>query len=208
MHAVHIEDVSHRFDGAWVLARLQLQIPIGGRVLLTGNNGSGKTTLLRLVSTVLRPTRGRIFLYGVDTQQNPQAARRRLALMTHQHGLYEALSALQNLQLCARLANLFGTTDAAALLARVGLAQHAHVPISGFSAGMKRRLVLARVLLLQPDLVLFDEPFSQLDTSGTALVEDVLDELAAAGTSWIMASHDPKRARRLCNLQLALSEQP
>lgn len=208
MSAVFFDNVSHRYGGSWVLLRLSLQLPLGARVLLTGGNGAGKTTLLRLMATALRPSYGEVRLFGLDAQRDAAALRRRLGLMTHQHHFYAGLSGVQNLQLVARLV---GLDDAEAhgvvadTLARVGLAAAGTAPINAYSAGMVRRLALGRMLLLRPQLALFDEPFGQLDAAGVKLVEGVLAELAAGGTTWVMSSHDVARARPLCQMQVHLA---
>lgn len=208
MSAVFFDNVSHRYGGSWVLLRLSLRLPLGARVLLTGGNGAGKTTLLRLMATALRPSYGEVRLFGLDAQRDAPALRRRLGLMTHQHHFYAGLSGVQNLRLVARLV---GLDDAEAhgvvadTLERVGLAAAGTAAISGYSAGMVRRLALGRMLLLRPQLALFDEPFGQLDAAGVKLVEDVLAELAAGGATWVMSSHDVARARPLCQMQVHLA---
>src|SRR5690606_10012853 len=145
-------------------------IPAGRITLLTGPNGAGKTTLLRLLSTALTPTRGELRLFGQPAFPHPEPLRRRLALMTHHSHLYDDLSALENLQVVAQLTGR-STSAIPSLLERVGLGRDMHRPVRDYSAGMKRRLCLGRVLLREPELALLDEPFGQLDPAGVELME-------------------------------------
>lgn len=206
MFAARLNDVSHRYGSSWVLLHVQATVPAHGRALLTGDNGSGKTTLLRLLATSLRPTHGAVSLFGRPAAPPFGQERKRLALMTHQHFFYEPLSAADNLRLVARLRCPQRLADVPELLMEVGLVRHADETVEGFSAGMKRRLALARVLLLEPELVLWDEPFGQLDQHGVALVERVLDRLSARGVAWVMATHDVERGRRLATMEIRLAQ--
>lgn len=204
MEALACSQLSQRYGARWIFARLNLSLPAGSRLLLTGENGAGKTTLLRILATALRPSRGEVRLFGQPVWPHGRCVRTRLALMTHQHYLYEALSAWENLYLVQRLAGAHAQTDIAALLRRVGLDKAQNARLVTFSAGMKRRLALARVLLLQPELVLFDEPFAQLDPEGQTLVTDVIAQMAQAGTTLVIASHDVGRTKPLCTHHLHL----
>lgn len=205
MLAARLQDISYRYAAGWVLLHVNVSLPVGGRALLVGDNGSGKTTLLRLLSTSLSPTHGQVHLFGQPAKADVRAVRQRLALMTHQHFFYEPLSAAQNLRLVAQLRRPEHTDRVHEHLAEVGLLRHADAPVGGFSAGMKRRLALARVLLLEPELILWDEPFGQLDQNGIELVERVLDRLQQRRVSWVMATHDIDRGRRHSTLEVRLA---
>ena len=201
---IEAHDISQRFAGRWVLRNLSFQVPAAATVLLTGDNGAGKTTLLRILATALRPTRGSLSLWGSNALQHLAALRRRLALLTHQHHLYDALSARQNLALAVRLAGRGSDPMLGDILAHVGLSAHADAPVGAFSAGMKRRLALAKMLLSPPELALLDEPFGQLDTAGVQLMERVLRQLKDAGATVIMSTHDIERGKALCDTHLHL----
>lgn len=203
MAAIVCDNISQRFIQRWVLVRLSMQIDVGQRVLLTGENGAGKTTLLRICATALRPTRGQITLLGQPVWPAHRQIRTRLALMTHQHYFYENLSAQENLALVARLKGRSQKT-VTQLLQRVGLAAAAHRMVVTFSAGMKRRLALARMLLVAPELVFLDEPLAQLDPNGQRLVEDVVAELAQQGCTMVISTHDIARVKPWCTHHLHL----
>ncbi|MEK7706291.1 MAG: heme ABC exporter ATP-binding protein CcmA [Myxococcota bacterium] len=203
--AIRVRDVSKRYGRRWALARLSVDIPQGSAVLLTGENGAGKTTLLRILGTAMRPTYGTIDLFGAPVGDDLERVRPRLSLMTHASYLYEDLSAHENLRMVQRLTASADRAAREAALERVGLTPHAHRPVRTYSAGMKRRLCLARMILRQPDLILLDEPFGQLDPRGVTLMEDVIREQHRAGRTLIIATHDVDRGLALCDLHLELS---
>ena len=201
---VQLNDVSHRFERRWVLARLNLTVPAGQTVLLTGDNGAGKTTLLRLIATAVRPTRGEVRLFGASSQQALAQVRQRLALMTHHHFLYEGLTATENLRLICNFSPRATAADIPTRLEHAGLAAHSEALVATFSAGMKRRLALARLLLLRPELVLLDEPFTQLDPGGVRMMEEVVLTLQRSGATLIMSTHDIERGAALATAKLHL----
>jgi heme exporter protein A len=204
MSLVELDKVSKRYGSHWALVRLSLAIPAQSAVLLTGPNGAGKTTLLRLLATALKPTRGTLRLFGAPADEHLESVRARLGLVTHKSHLYDDLSAQENLQLVARLAPRVAANRIPALLERVGLGARAHSAVRTFSAGMQRRLCLARVLLREPELVLLDEPFSQLDPEGVALVAEIIGELKRRGVTLVLSTHDIDRGLALCDLHLHL----
>lgn len=201
--AIALKDVSYRYGKRWALVRLSLEVPPGKIVLLTGRNGAGKTTLLRVLATALRPHYGTVEMLGSSPHPDPTIHRRRLALLTHQSYFYDELSSTENLKLYARLRGC-DLAKIPGLLEKVGLGQDADRPVQEYSAGMKRRLGMARLLLAEPDLALLDEPFGQLDPQGVELVEGIIQELRAQGTTLVMSTHDIQRGLSLADLHLDL----
>ena len=201
VNAVELNNVSVRFGARWALVRLTTVLPLGKTILLTGSNGAGKTTLLRTLATAIKPTRGELKVLGLDARTQPFDIRRRMSLITHGSHLYHDLTARQNLELVAELTGAdHGGLEA--LLERVGLANQADRAVAQFSAGMKRRVVIARMLLRQPDLVLLDEPFGQLDVGGVELMAGIIGELRDRGTTVIVATHNHALGRSLCELHV------
>ena len=205
MHAVRLQDVSLRFGTQWALIRLTAEFPLQKSVLLTGGNGAGKTTLLRVIATALRPTRGKLELFGVDARKDLAGVRSQLGLMTHGSHLYDDLTGLENLSIVASLTGRGNQAGLGQLLERVGLAEHANRPVRAYSAGMKRRLIVARMLLREPRLALLDEPFGQLDPAGVALMRELIGELKGRGTTLIIATHLHDLARPLCDLHMDMT---
>jgi heme exporter protein A len=130
-----------------------------------------------------------------------ERVRRSVALLGHQSYLYEALSARENLEITA---SFLGRTPAPGLLARVGLEARADDPVVSYSAGMRKRLALARVLLQEKPIVLLDEPYGELDPPGFALLDGVIRELRARGATVIMATHLVDHGRTLSDHALLL----
>jgi len=198
-----VDDVSRRFGRRWALAHVSIDIAEGDAWMLLGNNGSGKSTLLRCLATALRVHEGRIQLGGRDLWTDRHELRPAIAFLAHQTHLYDDLSARENLHVWARLGGLPSTgTDA--LIERVGLDPGRRDPVRVFSAGMRRRLALARLLLKTPRLVLLDEPFTALDPGGRELVVGVANTLRAAGATLVVATHLFEVTRRVCDQAVVL----
>ncbi|MEZ4266328.1 MAG: heme ABC exporter ATP-binding protein CcmA [Myxococcota bacterium] len=204
--AVEAVGLSRGFGSRWALAGVNLRLAGGRSLLIAGHNGAGKTTLLRLLATTLRPSAGTVHLGGVDSARDPLGARRHVAMLGHRSGLYPELSALENLTVAARLMGLGdGRTRALELLEKVGLAARANDPVREFSAGMKKRCALARVLLQDPAVVLLDEPYGQLDPSGFDLIDRFFADCRTQGRALIVATHLVERAAALLDSGLVLS---
>jgi heme exporter protein A len=187
--------------------------------MIAGPNGSGKSTLLRVLSTAIRPDGGRANVGGFDVVRQRDDIRQFSALLSHYSYLYESLTARENLEILARLGRLSrrneaGTHDGGSLaslgmtvdrvLERVGLAGRAGDNVDTYSAGMRKRLSFARVLLQKPAVAMLDEPFGQLDPAGFALVEEVVADLKRRGSTVLLATHQVDRVERFCDMKIAL----
>ena len=156
---------------------------------IEGHNGSGKSTLLRVLSTAIKPTAGQASVFGADVVREATAVRGLIAFLTHFPGLYDDLTAEENLKFaCRMLGEDFNRIPA--LLERVGLGREGRETVRTFSAGMQRRLSLARLLLQRPRLLLLDEPYNNFDPAGIALVNDVVRETREQGGSAMIVLHD------------------
>lgn len=195
---VQARDLCRRFGRRWVVARVDLDVQPGERLLVIGANGSGKSTLLNLLSTLLPITRGSLRLFGLDPVQDRAEVRRRLAIVRHAHGMYEDLSARDNLSVRASL--LGRRIDIPRVLDQVRLEDRVD-PIRAYSAGMRKRLQLAMLQFEAPELAMLDEPFSALDPAGCADVEGMIRQLPGAV---IIVSHQVERAGALCDRAILL----
>jgi heme exporter protein A len=203
--ALHLNDVSKRFGARWAVARVSYTLAEGRSLLLTGHNGSGKTTLLRLIATAMAPSSGRIEVFRKNTVDERDAVRRSVGLLSHASFLYEDLTATQNLELVARLRGLDNVKSAcSAMLDRVGLQSRSDNPVRQFSAGMRKRLAIARLLLKAPQLALLDEPFGELDPKGIVDMERLIGELQKQGTSVVLATHLIEQGQALTQERLHL----
>src|SRR5690606_16945753 len=180
--AVALHGLARRFGRRWVLRGIDLRVEPGEVVALTGRNGSGKTTLLRVCATALRPTRGTGEVFGNDLVRDADAIRELIGFLGHHPGLYDDLTAAENLVFACRMAGMPASESAVvAALEQVGLAEERKERVRGFSAGMRRRLALARLLLRPPRLLLLDEPYASFDADGILLVNRFASRIAAEG---------------------------
>ncbi len=175
--ALAARGVSRRFAYRHVLRDVTLEIAKGQVVVLVGPNGAGKTTLLRLFAGLLRPSTGSIERHGS------------VGMVAHRSMLYDALSARENLTFFARLHGLRQPKPGDELLERLGLHGRADEPIAGFSRGMIQRLALARALVFDPDILLLDEPLSNLDEATSAIVLDVFRSYRDHGRTMVIVTH-------------------
>jgi heme exporter protein A len=180
-------------------------LPQGGALMLTGHNGSGKTTLLRMLATATFPTLGSMKVLGRETRDDRMGLRREVGLLSHVSYLYEDLTAAQNLSILSKLAELGSSAaEIDALLDRVGLGQRRDNPVRQFSAGMRKRLAIARLLLKRPRLALLDEPFGELDPKGILEMEALIRELVQKGSTLVLATHLIEQGLALTNQRLHL----
>jgi heme exporter protein A len=174
------------------LRGVNLRVERGAAILIHGRNGSGKSTLIRLLAGLSAPTAGTALLFGSPSYRLTADGRRRLGLLTHQSFLYPNLTARENLAFfCA----LYRIADADRLIQRslesIGLAAAANERVRSFSRGMEQRLTIVRALLLAPDALLMDEPFTALDAEGVALTSALIDEATTSGCAVVMTAHAP-----------------
>jgi heme ABC exporter ATP-binding subunit CcmA len=187
---IQAEHLRKTYGPTVVLDDVSLELGAGQGLTLLGPNGTGKTTLLRIVATLLRPTSGRLRVAGADAVKEPDAVRSAIDMVGHGSWVYEDLSALENLRFWA----VMGGHDAGharlrAALEEVELDASADQRARTFSAGMKRRLALARVLLGRARLLLLDEPFTGLDRAGRKWLAEFLLSFKARGGALVAATH-------------------
>jgi heme exporter protein A len=195
---IEAENLARRYGRRWALADVSFKVRSGSVVMVAGRNGSGKSTLFRLLSTAIRPDGGKATIGGFELVREREDIRRTTALLSHYSYLYESLTARENLSVAA---DHLGKPRSAVmpLLERVSLGQRADDPVSTFSAGMRKRVSFARVLLQEPTLALLDEPYGQLDPEGFLLVDEVVRELKARGTTVMLATHQLERGANLAD---------
>ncbi len=183
-----------------VLRGLDFQVAQGEFVALLGPNGAGKTTFLRILATLSRPKMGEVIVAGHHLPVEAAAVRRRLGVVSHQPLLYGDLSAEQNLRFYSWM---YGVKDLdqrmGEVLHLVGLYPRRRDLVREFSRGMQQRLAIGRAILHRPDILLFDEPHTGLDQEAAAMLDGVLREIATAGRTVVMTSHDISRAADLAD---------
>jgi heme ABC exporter ATP-binding subunit CcmA len=188
--AIDAQGLARRFGARWVLRGISLQLAPGEIVGVLGANGSGKTTLLRMLGTLLRPSAGVARICGHDVIRDPDAVRHCLGFLSHTPGIYDDLTARENLKFAAMMQGLDTESKLDAALDRVGLSAVAHERARGFSAGMQRRLGLARLMLRHPRVLLLDEPYANLDADGISLMNGFLTATRAEGGAALVVLHE------------------
>jgi heme exporter protein A len=205
--AVEASGLCRRYGRRWALAEVSFEVAPGRALMIAGRNGSGKSTLLRLLATAIRPDRGSARVAGHDVREERDAVRRSTALLSHHSYHYESFTALENLQVAARfLGTRPGREALLPLLEEVALADRADDAVQTFSAGMRKRLALARTLLQEASVVLLDEPYGELDPPGFRLVDRLFGVLKKRGASILMATHLLDRGAALCDDGLVLEK--
>jgi heme ABC exporter ATP-binding subunit CcmA len=187
---IQVAGLRKAYGSTLVLDDVDLVVRTGEAVGLLGPNGAGKTTLLKILATIARPTRGRASVAGHDCVREPERVRGVVGLIAHGAHVYEDLTALENLVFWTRFAGRRVETNALrAVLGEVDLDDCADARVRTLSAGMKRRLSLARLLLHRPRVLLLDEPFSSLDQRARKWLDQYLQSFAAGGGAILMATH-------------------
>ncbi len=202
--AVRAEGLVKAFGDRKALSGVSFELPAGSFLSIFGPNGAGKTTLLRILSTLSRPSAGKLSVLGIDALENPGDLRARIGLISHKPMVYGDLSASENLEFFARL---YGTPDKGRireLLQLVELDHRRNDAARTFSRGMTQRLSIARALVNDPDLVLLDEPYSGLDPHAMQLFDELIERVRD-GRTFVMVSHDLDKGLSLCTHALVLA---
>ncbi len=196
---IHLEQAVSLIGRFPALAGVDLTVSSGEVVLLQGPNGAGKSTLLRLCSGLARLHEGSGAVLGADlaTTAGRRSVRRRVGLLGHGTALYDDLSVEQNVRFWAA-ANDSDDRDVEAAMERLGVGGRLRsVPVSGLSAGQRRRTSMAVLVCRRPLLWLLDEPHAGLDREGRDLVDDLVRQAVASGATAVIASHEIERAAGL-----------
>lgn len=203
MEAIRTEELTKIYGrkGTLALEDLTLRVAQGELFGFLGPNGAGKTTTIRILTTLLRPTKGRAWVNGHDVLEEPLEAVRQVGFMPENPGFYATLTGRQHLHYWGRLygmsrGQLDGQVDE--LLRRVGLAEAADRKAKTYSLGMKRRLAIAGALVSDPLLLILDEPSLGLDPHGMAFVRALLKELHDEGRTIFLSSHFLSEVEKIC----------
>jgi len=181
-----------------VLRGVDFRVEEGEFVALVGPNGAGKTTFLRILASLSKPNMGAISIAGYQLPGQAAAVRKVLGVVSHQPLLYGDLTAEENLKFYARMYDLAEVRDRVEeVLTMVGLKARRRDLLRQFSRGMQQRLAIARAILHDPAVLLFDEPHTGLDQEAAAMLDGVLKEVAAEGRTVVMTSHDLIRTAEL-----------
>lgn len=202
-----VRQLAKAYGLLWALRDISLDIPPGEFVALLGPNGAGKSTLLKLLAGLIHPTRGEIELDGVEISKASIALRSTVGLLAPAEHLYENLTVRENLNFFTSLyKKKLGSAAIDAALDGVDLKHRSEEIVSALSSGMKCRLSIAKWQLLEPGILLLDEPYGVLDGSGINLLEAFLTAHCRKGNIVIMASHHVARVLTLCTRAVILHQ--
>lgn len=195
---IQVRKLVKRFGLKTVLRGIDFDVQPGEFVALLGPNGAGKTTFLRILASLSRPSLGEVRVAGYRLPYESAAVRARLGVVSHLPLLYGDLTAEENLRFYGKMYNLFHLeTRITEVLELVGLEPRRRDLVRTFSRGMQQRLAIGRAVLHNPEVILFDEPYTGLDQDASAMLDDVLRSVAAKGRTVVMTSHDLARAEDL-----------
>ena len=208
--AICIENLTREFGPVRAVDGLSLEVPVGIIFGFLGPNGAGKTTTIRLLLGLLEPTAGQAQVLGYDTRTQAEEVRTRTGALLEHSGLYEQLSAEDNLEFYGRVWRMPKDERQARikeLLTHMGLWERRQEPAGNWSRGMKQKLALARALFHRPRLVLLDEPTAGIDVAAAVTVREDLEALAAReGVTVFLTTHNMAEAEKLCD-QVAVIRQ-
>ena len=197
---IEVRKLIKRFGLKTILRGLDFRVEAGEFVALLGPNGAGKTTFLRILASLSRPAMGQVCIAGYMLPAQASAVRRRLGVVSHQPLLYGDLTAEENLRFYGRMYGVPALDERIMeVLELVGLTARRRDLVRTFSRGMQQRLAIGRAVLHDPDVMLFDEPHTGLDQDASAMLDNVLREVAARGRTVVMTSHDLARTADLAS---------
>ncbi|MFA5895658.1 MAG: ABC transporter ATP-binding protein [Thermoplasmata archaeon] len=199
---VNLEGLGKDYGTFTALTSLSLGMQDGTSLGFLGPNGAGKSTTIKIMTNLIRPTRGRASLFGIDVQRDPTRALARVGAVIETPEFYGYLSPLETLAYVGRLRGMSKQeveNRSEEVLKVVKMGAWADHRIQEFSKGMKQRLAIAQALLHEPDLLVFDEPTSGLDPRGMAEVRDVIKSLKGEGRTIFMSSHLLGEVQEVCD---------
>jgi heme ABC exporter ATP-binding subunit CcmA len=196
-----LENVSKLFGSFAALRQVSVELELGQCYVLIGENGAGKSTLLRILAGLLRPSFGTVKVFSGD---EPHDARDRIGYMSHAPMLYDELTGVENLRYFASLYPGRTCLSPAEALEQVGLDPGLQRMLGQYSQGMRQRTSLARVLLAQPELLLLDEPFSNMDVESVRQMVELLARFRQSNRAIIITTHQRDSAAPIADYILAL----
>jgi heme exporter protein A len=201
---IKLENLTVRYGRTIALHQIDLELE-PGVVGVFGQNGSGKSTLLRTIAGLLRPATGSVAFEGRPVSSADEEWRRRIGYAGHQPGVYEELSVRENLELFARL-NSAEAGSVERTLEEVGLNERADDRVSTLSAGLQRRVGVARAVVHRPQVLLLDEPYANLDEDAAQRITAIVRSWSTSDRLALVATHGAKRLKAFADRGLVLSQ--
>jgi len=196
--AIEFAGLTKRFGTFVAVNRLTFSVPAGSVFGFLGPNGAGKTTTIGMLLGLIEPDEGTATIFGHDVRTDLPAALARTGALVERPSFYPYLSGRTNLRLMARIAGIDDPKRIDAALEMVDLTARANANFGGYSQGMKQRLGIAAALLLEPDLLILDEPTNGLDPAGQHEIRSLIRDLASAGRTIFLSSHLLHEVQEIC----------
>jgi ABC-2 type transport system ATP-binding protein len=200
--AVVVRSLYKRYDTKVAVAGIDLEVPRACFFGLVGPNGAGKTTMIRMLTGLLRPDAGQVWVEGIDVWTNPVVAKARIGVLPDEFRLFDRLSGAELLEYCGLLRGMAPQLVAersAELLEVLGLADAAATLVIDYSTGMRKKIALASALLHAPEVLFLDEPFEAIDPVSTRTLRTVLERFTDTGNTIVFSSHVMEVVERLCD---------
>ncbi len=196
--AIIVENLRYRYGSLVAVDGISFKVARQEILGFLGPNGAGKSTTVKVLTGQLRPQEGRAVVLGMDIARNIEKVQSRMGVCFEQPNLYEQMTAIENLELFARLFDVKGF-DGFALLKKVGLAGREKDRVANYSKGMKQRLMVARSLVNRPELLFLDEPTTGLDPVSADSIRNIILVERERGATVFLTTHDMWEADKLCN---------
>ncbi len=197
---LEVDNITKSYSGIPAVRGVSFSARAGEITGYLGPNGSGKSTTMKIITGLLRADRGEVRFYGRKVEEDPLSFKKRLGYVPEEPHLYTHLSGMEYLTMIAQLRELkprLAQERISGLLEMLGLKSDRDVALSGYSKGMRQKILIAAALLHNPDLVLLDEPFSGLDIGSALILKSLIQELAARGKVVIFSSHEFETVERI-----------
>jgi ABC-2 type transport system ATP-binding protein len=196
--SIVVNNLTYSYGNLMAVDHISFEVGEGEILGFLGPNGAGKTTTVKMLTGQLRPREGRAILLGRDIAKETQTVRAHIGVCFEQTNLYEQMSAIDNLLLFSELFGIKGF-DGYSLLKRVGLSGREKDKVSGYSKGMKQRLMVARCLVNKPKIIFMDEPTAGLDPVSSEAIGNIILEERDRGATIFLTTHDMWEADKLCH---------
>lgn len=197
---IEIKGLIKTIGDKMILRGINLSIEKGESIAILGPNGAGKSTVLKIIAGLIKPTDGEVKINGMDFKRDSYEVKRKIGFLSHNSFLYDHFTPLENLKF---FGELYGVEDvdkkAKQLVDEVGLSFFMHDPVRSFSRGMLQRIAIARAIIHDPEILLFDEPHTGLDQEAIKILNEVIIKMKNNGSTVIMVTHDFHQAVKTCD---------
>ena len=196
--SIEVRGLTKSFGERYALKDVNLRVSRGEHLVIFGPNGAGKTTLVKILSTLVKPSSGSVWLDGVDIRNNPAQIRRQVSLVSHQTFLYDDLTVYENLKFYGKMYDVMDLDQRIReVIAWVQLESRQHDRVGTLSHGLQQRASIARAILHNPSILLLDEPEVGLDPHASTMIRDILACINTGSRTVVMTSHNLERGLEL-----------